>query len=68
MRICSRALELMGADDSEDRRWVEKCFRDARLTQIYEGTNQLNRLCLYDTRISKELVLKIPRPVKQEVK
>ena len=68
MRICSRALELMGADDSEDRRWVEKCFRDARLTQIYEGTNQLNRLCLYDARISRELVLKIPRPVKQEVK
>jgi alkylation response protein AidB-like acyl-CoA dehydrogenase len=68
MRICSRALELMGADDSEDRRWVEKCFRDAKLTQIYEGTNQLNRLCLYDTRISRELTVEIPRPFKQEVK
>lgn len=67
MRICSRALELMGADDSEERLWVEKAFRDAKLTQIYEGTNQLNRLCLYDARISRELAVEIPRPIKQEV-
>jgi len=67
MRICSRALELMGTDDSEERRWVEKCFRDAKLTQIYEGTNQLNRLCLYDARISRDLVVEVPRPFKAEV-
>jgi len=68
MKITSKALELMGADDSEDRRWVEKCFRDAKLCQIYEGTNQLNRLCLYDTEISKELTVEIPRPFRAPLK
>lgn len=67
MRITSRALELMGADDSEHRRWVEKCFRDAKLTQIYEGTNQLNRLCLYASHISRELTVEVPHPFKAEV-
>ncbi len=68
MKITSKALELMGSDDSEHRRWVEKSFRDAKLCQIYEGTNQLNRLCLYDTEISKELTVEIPRPFRTPVK
>jgi alkylation response protein AidB-like acyl-CoA dehydrogenase len=67
MKITSRALELMGADDSEDRLWVEKCFRDAKLTQIYEGTNQLNRLCYYASHIGGELTVEVPRPIKKEV-
>ncbi len=68
MRITSKALELMGPDDSPHRPWVEKAFRDAKLCQIYEGTNQLNRLCLYDTEISKELTVEIPRPIRTPVK
>ncbi len=67
MKITSRALELMGADDSEDRRWVEKCFRDAKLCQIYEGTNQLNRLCYYASHIGGDLTVEVPRPFKSEV-
>jgi len=26
---------------------VEKAFRDMKLTQIYEGTNQINQLFVY---------------------
>jgi len=62
MAVTSRALDLMGTDDGEERRWVEKCYRDAKLTQIYEGTNQLNRLALYNIEIARTLRVELPRP------
>jgi butyryl-CoA dehydrogenase len=62
MAVTSRALDLMGADDGEERRWVEKCYRDAKLTQIYEGTNQLNRMALYKLEIARTLRVELPRP------
>jgi acyl-CoA dehydrogenase len=68
MQLTSRALELMGTDDSEERRWVEKAFRDAKLTQIYEGTNQLNRLAVYNIEIGKTLSIEVPRPFKKGVR
>ena len=67
MELTSRALELMGADDSIERQWVEKCYRDAKLTQIYEGTNQLNRLAYYDVRLGKTLKIEVPGPFKKGV-
>jgi acyl-CoA dehydrogenase len=68
MWLTSRALELMGTDDSIERRWVEKCYRDAKLTQIYEGTNQLNRLVVYNIDIAKTLSAEVPRPFKKGVR
>ena len=62
MWVTSRALELMGTDDSIQRRWVEKNYRDAKLTQIYEGTNQLNRLTVYLIELAKTLKIELPRP------
>ena len=38
------ALELMGADGLRQSHAAEKMLRDAKLLQIYEGTNQLNRV------------------------
>ena len=39
-----RAMEILG-EDANDPQWgVEKCMRDAKLAQIFEGTNQINRL------------------------
>jgi butyryl-CoA dehydrogenase len=67
MMVTSRALGLMGMDDSIERRWVEKCYRDAKLTQIYEGTNQLNRLAFYNIEIAKTLKVELPRPFKEGV-
>jgi alkylation response protein AidB-like acyl-CoA dehydrogenase len=65
MTVTSRALELMGAEDCLERRWLEKHYRDAKLTQIYEGTNQLNRLVVYDIDIAKTLHIEFPRPFKK---
>jgi len=46
VNICRMAMEILG-EDALNREWgVEKCFRDAKLTQIYEGTNQINRLAI----------------------
>ncbi len=44
VRVCMKAMEILG-EDANDPQWgVEKCLRDAKLAQIFEGTNQLNRL------------------------
>jgi alkylation response protein AidB-like acyl-CoA dehydrogenase len=47
MRVTGAALELVGLRAGLMRPQLEKLFRDAKLTQIYEGTNQLNRLEVY---------------------
>jgi len=44
VRMSMRAMEILG-DDANDPAWgVEKGMRDAKLAQIFEGTNQINRL------------------------
>lgn len=68
MELTSRALELMGTCDSEERRWVEKSYRDAKLTQIYEGTNQLNRIAFYNVEIGRTLSIQVPGPFKKGVR
>ncbi len=47
------ALELMGAKGLRHDVGAEKIARDAKLLQIYEGTNQLNRLALYKNLIER---------------
>ncbi len=46
--ICNRAMELMGDHGYLHAHGVEKAMRDCRLNQIYEGTNQINRLALIE--------------------
>jgi hypothetical protein len=47
MRVTGAALELVGLRAGPVRAELEKLWRDAKLTQIYEGTNQLNRSEVY---------------------
>ena len=47
MENCQIALELMGQAGLRLDNRVEKNFRDTKLLQIYEGTNQINRLLLF---------------------
>ena len=44
VRSTMRAMEILG-EDANDPQWgVEKQLRDVKLAQIFEGTNQVNRL------------------------
>ena len=44
VRSCMKAMEILG-EDANDPQWgVEKCMRDVKLAQIFEGTNEVNRL------------------------
>ncbi len=47
VRVTGAALELVGLTAGPIRPELEKLWRDAKLNQIYEGTNQLNRLEVY---------------------
>ena len=44
IKNCHMALELMGQKGLRHDGFAEKIFRDVKLLQIYEGTNELNRL------------------------
>lgn len=52
VRNCQMALELMGQTGLRHENGVEKILRDAKLLQIYEGTNQLNRLNVFKSLIA----------------
>jgi len=43
-RVCEMAMDLMSNQSVLHENGVEKALRDARLTQIFEGTNEINRL------------------------
>lgn len=44
VKTAMRAMEILGPDANDPRWGVEKQLRDAKLAQIFEGTNQINRL------------------------
>ncbi len=46
--VCRQAMQLVGNDGSTAAALADKAWRDARLTQIYEGTNQINRLAVIE--------------------
>lgn len=46
MRVASEAMEIMGAYGYSRDSVVEKLVRDAKIQQIYEGTNQIQRLVI----------------------
>jgi alkylation response protein AidB-like acyl-CoA dehydrogenase len=60
MRVTGAALELVGLRAGPVRAELEKLWRDAKLTQIYEGTNQLNRLEVYRGLCHRETISCLP--------
>jgi len=51
MKVSSRVLDIVGLEGMAFRYGIEKCFRDAKVTQIYEGSNQANLLDLFQGEI-----------------
>ncbi len=54
-RVCNQAMEIMGDHGYLHANGVERAWRDARLTQIYEGTNQINRLAVVEHQWNAEI-------------
>jgi alkylation response protein AidB-like acyl-CoA dehydrogenase len=52
---CEKALDLMGADGTRHDAGTEKLLRDAKLLQIYEGTNEANRINLFSMHIAHNM-------------
>jgi acyl-CoA dehydrogenase len=52
---CAKALDLMGADGTRNDIGAEKLLRDAKLLQIYEGTNEVNRINLFSQHIAHNI-------------
>jgi len=46
MRVTTDAVQVMGGDGYSTDFAVEKMMRDAKLCQIYEGTNQVQRIVI----------------------
>jgi alkylation response protein AidB-like acyl-CoA dehydrogenase len=46
MRVTTDAVQIMGGDGYSKDFPVEKMMRDVKLCQIYEGTNQVQRLVI----------------------
>ena len=57
MAVSSRVLDIVGLEGMAYQHGMEKCFRDAKGTQIYEGTNQANLLDLFHHEFAGELGL-----------
>lgn len=55
VKNCQMALELMGQTGLRQDAGAEKMLRDIKLLQIYEGTNQLNRLNVFKCLIAPEI-------------
>jgi alkylation response protein AidB-like acyl-CoA dehydrogenase len=56
-RVCEAAMDLLGNHAVLHERRVEKALRDVRLTQIFEGTNQINRLGVIEDEQERLLAL-----------
>ncbi|MFC4812604.1 acyl-CoA dehydrogenase family protein [Paenibacillus sp. GCM10023250] len=46
VRVASRALQWCGPDALTEAHPAERLFRDAKVTQIYEGTNEIHRIVI----------------------
>jgi alkylation response protein AidB-like acyl-CoA dehydrogenase len=58
INVIHQAMDLVGERAVLHRTRLEKIYRDARLTQIFEGTNQINRLSVIED-LQEELLGRI---------
>ena len=63
VKVCSEAIALMGPHGTLKEHYIEKRLRDAKITQIYEGTNEIQR-----SVIALELTRDVGKKQNQEEK
>jgi alkylation response protein AidB-like acyl-CoA dehydrogenase len=51
VKAANAAADIVGLEGMSREHGIEKNFRDAKITQIYEGTNQANRMDLFENGI-----------------
>ena len=44
--VCQQAVALLGAAGWRDSGIVERLFRDSRVTQLYEGTTEIQKVVI----------------------
>jgi alkylation response protein AidB-like acyl-CoA dehydrogenase len=54
MQVTVDAVQLLGGYGYMREYPLERMMRDAKITQIYEGTNQIQRLVIARTLLEKE--------------
>lgn len=47
-KVCTDAIQILGGYGYMKEYRLEKLYRDVKITQIYEGTNQINRLAIME--------------------
>jgi acyl-CoA dehydrogenase len=52
MRVATEAIQVFGGYGYTREFPVERLFRDAKVTQIYEGTNEIQRIVIADELVS----------------
>jgi alkylation response protein AidB-like acyl-CoA dehydrogenase len=52
-RVCSKAIQVHGGYGYLEDYEVERHYRDARITQIYEGTSEIQRLVIARTLLKR---------------
>lgn len=61
MQVIETGMDLLGAGALLHHNRLEKVWRDCRLTQIFEGTNQINRLAVIEDLQHQFLYPSTPR-------
>ena len=53
MRVTTDAVQILGGFGYSTEYPTERMMRDAKITQIYEGTQQIQRLVIARTMVGK---------------
>ena len=54
-RVTSEALQIMGGGGYTTLHAVERHWRDARLTKIFEGTSEIQQRIISDSMLGRDL-------------
>ena len=66
MWVSERAIQVLGGYGYTTDFPVERFFRDAKITQIYEGTNQIQRLVISRHLIKESAAMQPKLTVREE--